>query len=193
MAMFFTNVWPRQTILPLVFGSTTTAVAISVLIWAINADKNTVIYGRMALTGHGIGMRMNPGSIHGLAYFPDKTASISFLVAFALPFGGTVALTLMSTVFNNESGFQHDDPRRGIRYGFIALVAFMWVCVILSTFLGNVWIRKDGRHEIVKGAYLWSFITRKKLVREERTRGESNSAPLITDKAESSIKPVAEP
>jgi hypothetical protein len=172
MAMFFTNVWPRQTLPALLLGNITSAVGITVLVWAINVEKTSVIYGMMALTGHGIGMRMNPGSLHGLAYFPAKTASIAFLGAFALPFGGSVALTLMSTIFNNKSGVQHANAKEGIKYGFIALVPFMWLAVLLSTFLGNVWIMKDGGgHEIVQGAYLWSIITRKKLVREERTRG----------------------
>jgi hypothetical protein len=89
-----------------------------------------------------------------------------------MPFGGTLSLTLMSTVFNNKSGANHANAKRGIQYGFIALVPFMWVAVILSTFLGNVWIKKDGGHEVVNGAYLWSFITRKKLIREQRTRGD---------------------
>ncbi|KAF2103675.1 MFS general substrate transporter [Rhizodiscina lignyota] len=172
MAMFFTNVWPRQTQPALLFGSLTSAIGITVLIWAINVGKDSVIYGMMALTGHGIGMRMVPGSLHGLGYFPALTAAISFLSSFALPFGGTVSLTLMSTVFNNESGAQHTDPRRGIRFAFIALTPFMWVCVVLSALLGNVWIQKHGAHEVVNGVYLWSLLTRKKLVRERRMRGE---------------------
>jgi hypothetical protein len=175
MAMFMTNVWPRQTLPAILFGSITTAVGITVLLWAIKLGRTSVIYGMMALTGHGIGMRMNPGSIHGLAYFPTKTAAITFLVSFAMPFGGTVSLTLMSTVFNNKSGVQHTNPKEGIRYGFIALVPFMWVAVLLSIFLGNVWITKDGRHEVVSEVYLWSLITRKMLVREQRFRGDTKS------------------
>jgi hypothetical protein len=173
MAMFSTNVWPRQTLPALLLGNTTSAVGITVLIWAIDIEKTSLIYGMMALTGHGIGMRLNPGSLHGLGYFPTKTASVAFLVSFALPFGGTTALTLMSTVFNNKSGARHTDAKEGIRYGFIAVVPFMWFAVILATFLGNVWIMKDGGHEVVNGAYLWSCITRKKLIREKRTRGDN--------------------
>jgi hypothetical protein len=173
MAMFMTNVWPRQTLPTLIFGTITTAVGITVLLWAINVERTSVIYGMMALTGHGIGMRMNPGSIHGLAYFPTQTAAITFLVTFAMPFGGTVSLTLMTTVFNNKSGAQHSNPKEGIRYGFIALVPFMWAAFLMATLLGNVWIMKDGRHEVVNGVYLWSLVTRKKLVREMRTRGDT--------------------
>jgi hypothetical protein len=187
MAMFMTNIWPRQTLPALLFGSLTTAVGITVLLWAIKLERNSVIYGMMALTGHGIGMRMNPGSIHGLAYFPTKTAAIAFLVSFAMPFGGTVSLTLMTTVFNNKSGVKHANPKEGIRYGFIALVPFMWVAVLMSCLLGNVWIMKDSRHEVVNGAYLWSLVTRKKLVREQRTRGDTK--PEATRKAEEVHEP----
>lgn len=30
----------------------------------------------------------------------------------------------------------------------------MWLCVLLTTFLGNVWVNKKGDHEVVNGAYL---------------------------------------
>jgi hypothetical protein len=125
----------------------------------------------MALVGFGIGSRMNPASLHGLAYFPTMTAQISSLVSFALPFGGLVGLTIMSTVFTNTSGKAEMDPRGGIMWAFIAMIPFMWIAVVLTTFLGNVWILKEGGHEVVRGAYLWSFVTRKKLVRERRDRG----------------------
>jgi hypothetical protein len=182
MAMFTSNVWPRQTLPALLLGTTTSAVGTTVLTWAINADKTNLIYGMMALTGHGIGMRLSAGTLHGLAYFPQNTATVTFLMSFALPFGGTISLTLMSTVFNNESGSQHTDPKRGIRYGFIALIPFMWLAVIMSTFLGNSWIMKDGEHDIVNGSYLWSFITRKKLVRERRSRGDYANANVLAIK-----------
>lgn len=174
MAMFCINVWPRQTLPALLLGSLTSAVGNTVLVWATDAGKTSVIYGMMALVGHGIGMLMIPGSLHGLAYFPTLTAAISFLASFALPFGGTVSLTLMSTVFNNKSGAKHADAKRGIHFAFIALAPFLWLCVVLATFLGNVWIMKDGEHEVVNGAYLWSLIMRKKLVRERRTRGDAD-------------------
>ncbi|KAJ5768129.1 Major facilitator superfamily domain general substrate transporter [Penicillium manginii] len=170
-AMFSSNVWPRQTLPTLVLGSLTSAVGITVLAYAVHAAKTSVIYGMMALVGFGIGSRMNPASLHGLAYFPTMTAQISSLVSFALPFGGLVGLTIMSTVFTNTSGKAEMDPRGGIMWAFIAMIPFMWIAVVLTTFLGNVWILKEGGHEVVRGAYLWSFVTRKKLVRERRDRG----------------------
>lgn len=165
MAMFASNVWPRQTIQALLLGSITSSVGITVLAWAVHAAQTNVIYGMMALVGHGVGIRMNPASLHGLAYFPKATAQISCLVSFAVPFGGLVGLTIMSTVFTNKSGPGQVDPQSGIMWAFIAMVPIMWLSVILTTFLGNVWIQKTGGHEVVNGAYLWSFVTRKKLDR----------------------------
>jgi hypothetical protein len=58
-------------------------------------------------------------------------------------------------------------------WAFIAIIPFMWLCLLLTAFLGNVWILKDGGHKVVHGAYLWSFVTRKRLMRERITRGDS--------------------
>jgi hypothetical protein len=170
--MFSSNIWPRQTLPTLILGSLASAVGITVLAWAVKAAQTNVIYGMMALVGFGIGSRMNPASLHGLAYFPAMTAQISCLVSFALPFGGLVGLTIMSTVFTNKSGIDQSDPKQGIKWAFIAMIPFMWISVILTTFLGNVWIKKGGGHEVVNGAYMWSFVTRKRLTRERRDRGE---------------------
>jgi hypothetical protein len=80
----------------------------------------------------------------------------------------------MSTVFTNKSGESQLDPQRGIMWAFIAMMPVMWLSVLLTTLLGNVWIRKEGGHEVVNGAYLWSFVTRKKLDRERRDREQEH-------------------
>jgi len=77
----------------------------------------------------------------------------------------------MSTAFTNKSGNDQQDPKKGITWAFIAMAPFMWLCVLATTFLGNVWIAKDGGHEVVKGVYLWNLLARKSLVRERTTRG----------------------
>ncbi|CAK7235254.1 hypothetical protein SBRCBS47491_009230 [Sporothrix bragantina] len=171
-AMFASNVWPRQTIHPLLFGGITAAVGVTVLAYAVHAGNTPLVYGMMALSGHGVGIRMNPASLHGLAFFPAATAAISCIVSFALPFGGTVTLTLMSTVFNNKGGSSTDTAtvRNAIMWAFIAVIPFMWVSVLLTTFLGNVWILKDDTHEVVTKPYIWSLLFRKTLVREKRAR-----------------------
>src|ERR1700743_2773752 len=181
MAMFICNVWPRQTLPALLLGSITSAIGITVLSYALDSERTPLIYGMMALTGHGVGMRMNPGSLHGLAYFPNLTAPITFVVSFAFPFGGTVAVTLIATVFNNKFGNKADitsqaesqaAAKRGIHFAFIAMIPFMWMIVLLTCGLGNVWIEKNGDHEVVNGIYLLSLLTGKKLVREKKRRGD---------------------
>lgn len=174
--MFSVNIWPRQTLPSLSIGSIASAVGITVLAWAVHAAKTSVIYGMMALVGFGVGTRLNPASLHGLAYFPAMTAQITCLVSFAVPFGGLVGLTIMSTVFTNKSGAGESDPRNGIKWAFIAMMPIMWLSVLLTTFLGNVWILKEGGHEVVHGAYLWSFVTRKTLVKERRDREHAEPA-----------------
>ena len=183
IVMLSSNVWPRQTLPAILLGSITSAVGITVLGWAIHAEKTNVIYAMMALVGYGVMKRMNPSSLHALAYFPTMTVPILCLLSFAIPFGGLVGLTIMSTVFINKSGVGQKDPKAGIMWAFIAITPFMWLCVLLTTFLGNVWILMDGGHDLVNGAYVWSFITRKKLRRQRMTRdnGLRNLVPEKTD------------
>ena len=174
MAMFSSNIWPRQTFPALFLGSITSAVGITVLAWAVHASKTGVIYGMMALVGHGVGIRLNPASLHGLAYFPSMTAPISCLVSFAIPFGGLVGLTTMSTVFTNKSGVEESNPKSGIMWAFIAMIPFMWLSVLLTTFLGNAWLLKGGGHEVVNGSVVWSLNSRRSLVKERRDRVDLN-------------------
>jgi hypothetical protein len=184
MAMFSSNVWPRQTLPPLLLGSVTSAVAMTALAWAVHARSTNVVYGMMALVGHSVLVRMNPASLHGLAYFPTMTAQISCLVAFALPFGGLVGLTIMSTVFTNKSGDDQRDAKDGITWAFIAMTPFMWLCVISTTFLGNVWITNSGCQEVVKEVYLWNLLSGKALSRKRTTRtdGSGPLAPVSVEK-----------
>lgn len=169
--MFLVNQYPRQTIYPLMLGSLASAVGIQVLCYAIDVGNLPLIYGMMALAGFGVGVRMSPSSMHGLAYFPANTAQITCIFAFAMPFGGAVGLTLMSTVFNNKLGPADTNAKTAIMYAYYTVVPFMWLCVLACLFLGNVWINKHGDHEVVNGAYILSVLTRRELVKEKRTRG----------------------
>lgn len=184
MAIFSSNFWPRQSIWPLLVGGVTAAVGMTVLAWAIHAENNNVVYGMMAMIGLGVGIRMNPASLHALAYNPVMTAAISCLVSFALPFGGLVGLTIMATVFNNKSGAHDEHAKDGIMWAFISMIPFMWLCLILTTCLGNVWIGKDGAHEIVKEPYLWGLLRRKEMAKTRMLRGDAlgNAAPVGTEK-----------
>lgn len=132
----------------------------------------------MALVGHGDGMRMNPASLHGLAYFPAMTAQISCLVSFTIPFGGLLGLTIMSTVFTNKSGVAESDPRGGIKWAFVAMIPVLWLSVLLTTFLGNVWILKEGGHEVANRPYLWNLILRRDLMREMRSREQETDLAM---------------
>ncbi|KAK3376576.1 major facilitator superfamily domain-containing protein [Lasiosphaeria ovina] len=183
-AIFFTNKWPRQTLPSLLLGAVASAVGITVIAVEIGTaqPRTPVLYAMMAIAGVGVGIRFNPGALHGLAYFPTMTAQISCLVSFAFPFGGTITLTLMSTVLNNRSGPNHVDPKSGIYWAFVAILPIMWVIVIITTFLGNVWIiprdknaeGEGAAHEVVHGAYLWSIIRGKKLERVRMSREDQS-------------------
>lgn len=118
---------------------------------------------------------MSPSALHGLAFFPDMTAQITCLVSLAIPLGGTVALTLMSTVFNNKSGPDNQNAREGTMYPLVSLIPFMWLCVVGAMFLGNAWILEDGGHEIAYGSYFWSWVVGRELPRERRARGDNEN------------------
>lgn len=171
-AMFLTNVWPRQTLPPLLLSTVTAATGVTVLAWATYNETLPVVYGMMALTGYGIGMSFSPGTLHGLAYFPELKETIQCIVTFAVPLGGTVGLTLMATVFNSKGGLGGNDARAGIMWAFVAVTPILWGSVVATTFLGNVWIRPllDGGHDVVHGAWFWSLCTGKKLQKERIVR-----------------------
>lgn len=179
--MLMVNTYPRQTIYPLMLGSVASAVGIQVLCYAINTGNLNLIYGMMALAGFGVGIRMSPGTMHGLAYFPASTAQITCVFAFAMPFGGAVGLTLMSTVFNNKLNLTGTNAKTAIMFAYYAIVPFMWLCVLACLLLGNVWINKDGDHDVVNEAYILSALTRRKLVKEKRTRGGGDWANARTN------------
>ncbi|KAK4143488.1 major facilitator superfamily domain-containing protein [Dichotomopilus funicola] len=160
--MLFVNTFPRQTLPILVLGTTCSAVGISMIAYAVHTDYLNLVYGMMALTGFGIGVNTNPSTLHGLAYFPGSTAPITCLASFAYPFGGTITLTIMSTVFNNRSGAMHEDPKSGIFWAYISVVPIMWTAVLITAFLGNVWIGKDGNHEVMHGSYFFHLVTGRK-------------------------------
>jgi MFS family permease len=203
MAMFMCNVWPKQTFAPLFLGSVIEATGISVLAWALNKSHIPTIYGMMGLTGAGTGLRLMPGSLHGIGFFPNDIASVIALTAFAVPFGGTLAMTIMDAVFNNKAGFGLDSAppasssgtsssnfiqyiselppdieamvrnsaKKGIIWSFIAILPFMWLCVVSASFLGNVRITKkrktdeqgrtDFSENVTESSFLLSFFRRR--------------------------------
>lgn len=112
LSMFFCNRWPRHTFIPLFLGSIIEAVGVGMLAWALYFEHSPTIYGMIGLTGAGTGLRFMPGSLHAVAFFPEHIAAVVAVMGVAVPFGGTVALTIMGTVFNNTSGIGRDSPFR---------------------------------------------------------------------------------
>ncbi|CAN8101187.1 unnamed protein product [Discula destructiva] len=159
LAMLFCNVWPRNTFLPLFLGSTIEALGIGLLAWAMSTGHVASIYGMVAFSGVGTGLRFMPGTLHAVGFFPDSIASIVSLMGIAMPFGGAVALTVMTTVYNNLAGA---DPKMAMVWAFVAICPFMGVCVLCAACLGNVRIVKpkpgeedvEQKHEVTNGSYL---------------------------------------
>ncbi|KAI7972209.1 hypothetical protein EIK77_003633 [Talaromyces pinophilus] len=56
----------------------------------------------MALTGAGTGAIFMPSNLHVAGMFDDRLASAYSLMRFSLPFGGTIALAMMDSVFQNR-------------------------------------------------------------------------------------------
>lgn len=90
-------------------GTVVEAIGIGLLAWGIYVERNPVVFGMMALVGCGSGMRFMASPLHGIGLFRNFRASVIALMAVAVPFGGTIGLTIMSTVFNNTSGIDSNN------------------------------------------------------------------------------------
>jgi hypothetical protein len=55
------------------------------------------------------------GTLHGIGFFPNDIAAVVAIMALAIPFGGTVAMTIMSSGFNNISGISESSPLRDFK------------------------------------------------------------------------------
>jgi hypothetical protein len=165
-AMVMCNFYPRQTFLPLCLGSIIEATGISVLAWALHHGHHVTISFMMGFTGAGTGLRIMPGTLHGIGFFPNNIAAVISMMSFAVPFGSATSMTIMDTVFNNKAGISQnwnfsttsgasffgslasvpavvkqqiiDQIRDAIVLAFVAILPFMWLCVFASFWLGNV-------------------------------------------------------
>lgn len=169
IAIFNSSVWPRSTWHPLAFGTLVEALGITLIAVAIHIGHLPTIYGMLALTGVGTGVRLMPGTLHGVGYFRKQIASVVALTNFANSFGGTLASTIMLNIFNNklsgaginlhgthgtsnfkqisqlppeEEAFVRGRVINAIVVAFYGISAFMWLGVVLMAFLGNVDIKK---------------------------------------------------
>lgn len=167
----------------------------------------------MALTGAGTGLRFMPGSLHGIGFFPNNISSVISMMSFAIPFGGTMAMTIMGTVFNNKGSIAakfntpathstsgtdgiykldpkiqkiiSDSAKDGVVWAFIAILPFMWLCVMAASCLGNVKITGKGvsekggadfRENVEDGVFLW-VVLRKRLGKKKKDGVVGEAAP----------------
>jgi hypothetical protein len=101
-AITMCNVYPRQTIWPLLLGTIVETGAIGALSWAISARQKTAVNVLMGVAGFGTGIRFMPENLHLTGMYRDRIAVILGLLSFSGPFGGTIALTVMGSVFQNK-------------------------------------------------------------------------------------------
>ena len=169
--MFICNVWPRKTWHPLAFGTIVEALGITLLAAAVGWDHLPTVYGMLALTGVGTGIRYMPGTLHGVGYYRKHIASIVSMVQLSIALGSTLASTIMLNIFNNEmanagihlnagsstsslSGinklpkakleYLRSHAKDSISIAFHGISSFMWLGVIVMVFMGNVNINKKG-------------------------------------------------
>ena len=90
-------------------GTIVETVGIGLLAWACWTEKAAHVYGFMALVGVGFGLRYMAGPLHGIGLFRQHRAAIVALLALSIPFGGTIGLTIMTTVFNNTSALDSNE------------------------------------------------------------------------------------
>ncbi|RAL06804.1 putative MFS multidrug transporter, partial [Aspergillus homomorphus CBS 101889] len=104
LAIYMCNILPRQTFYPLTLGAILSTVGLAVISYAVSARNTSLLSGMMVVTGAGIGLRLVPSSLHTAGIWPEKIAPAMSLMQVSLPFGGTIGLTIMTSVFNNKFG-----------------------------------------------------------------------------------------
>lgn len=169
-AMMFCNVWPRNTFVPLFLGSVIEALGIGLLAWAMHTGDKATIYGMVAFSGVGTGLRFMPVTLHAVGFFPGSVAPVVSLLGIALPFGGALSLTIMTTVYNNLAAAAAG-PTMAFVWAFVAICPFMAMCIVCAACLGNVGIVKPGpgeegpeepHHHLTEGSYLLALLKRDK-------------------------------
>jgi hypothetical protein len=176
MAMFTCNVWPRKTWWPLFIGTIIEPTGIVMLAVVLGWGKVATIYGILALSGVGTGIRMMPGTLHGVGYFPKDIASIVSMMSLSVSVGGVFSLTLMFTIFNNkmasaginlkasgsssfggiegmtttQQSYLRNSAQNAIQIALFAMSSFLWLGIPAVMAMGNVDISKKGEDEHVQ-------------------------------------------
>ncbi|KAH7154801.1 tetracycline efflux protein [Fusarium sp. MPI-SDFR-AT-0072] len=195
IAILMCNNWPRQTWHPIMTGSIIEAVAIALLAWAMWEERDRVVYGMMAMAGVGVGVRFMPVPLHGMGFFPQQISAIVSLSQLSDPLGGTLGLTIMTTVFNNVINFGtnttasgndfmalqnlppeviagiKESAKEGIVWAFIAIFPFMILCIVAAAFMGSMYLttgaedEDENENQIYEGMYLWALLCKEKIDR----------------------------
>lgn len=172
-AIFLTTIYPRSTFPPLLLGSLLETAGFAGLIPALHSGHVGVIAGMMALAGAGTGVRLMPLTLHVSAVQPARLARALSVVDFCVPFGGTIALAVMGSVFNNKLLVVGDggavggakgpsldaiaalpvelqdhfrgSARHAVEMAFVAILPVIGLAVVAAGGLGNVRVRKWDR------------------------------------------------
>lgn len=188
MCAFLCNKWPRMTYPPLLIGTVIETVGVACLAWAMHKGHSPTIFGIMALAGVGMGLKFMVAPLHGIGLFKTHRASVLALVGIAVPFGGTLGLTIMSAVFNNSSGlnvkygdYSEDaisNVKNGVVWAYVSIVPFMALSCIACLFMGNVILGTENSNNgvkedlVIREPYLWY------LLRGKSPRHDSSSVAM---------------
>ncbi|GLA60229.1 hypothetical protein AtubIFM54640_000676 [Aspergillus tubingensis] len=155
LAIYFCNGFPRQTFFPLLLGAVLSTVGLSVVAYAISAQKTSLLSGMVVITGAGVGLRLMPSSLHTVGIWPERIAPAMSLMQVSLPFGGTLGLTIMTSVFNNKFG--HSSAITGLEGTGSSLNVHDTNSL---AFLDNLPVAvQDSVHMAAKDAIMWAFIS----------------------------------
>ncbi|KAG4421958.1 hypothetical protein IFR04_004937 [Cadophora malorum] len=194
LAMFAMNKWPCATAPPLLLGTILEPLGITVLASALNTGNLHLIFGMLALTGVGTGIRLMPGTLHGIGYFPSQISHVVSLMALANTLGGTLATTIMLNIFNStlqnhgidfsssssesisaiqelapeQVAFFKEIATRGMVLAFYAITAFMWLGVVACFGMGNVWIVGE-EHRTIEGSWVGYLFAKRRAKDEEKS------------------------
>ncbi|KAL4915408.1 major facilitator superfamily domain-containing protein [Aspergillus aurantiobrunneus] len=102
LAILLCNTILAQTFPPLTLGTLLETLGLALVTYAIRTEQPNILNGMMVLAGAGTGIRMMPATLHAAGVWPDRLAAALSLLRFAVPFGGTLGITIMGSVFNNK-------------------------------------------------------------------------------------------
>lgn len=121
-----------------------------------------------------MGLKLMVAPLHGIGLFKTHRAFVLALVGIAVPFAGTLGITIMSAVFNNTSGkdVKHSDysedsvesVKNGVVWASVSIIPFMALSCIACLFMGNVILGKEESTSdqeedvVIREPYLWYLI-----------------------------------